>query len=132
MRAYYAMGYLSRVLVMITTIGEHSHVKTPNARGEPHPEAAAERRLLGVGSSALFGAGPGTDAGTPSCCVPGAAQGIDSHPPYRITSSAWKRMVGGIVSPSASAVLRLMTSSNFIGCSTGKSAGLAPFRILST
>src|SRR5262245_22846408 len=27
-------------------------VMTPNARGEPRPEAAAERRLLGVGSSA--------------------------------------------------------------------------------
>src|SRR6266436_10218133 len=50
----------------------------------------------------------------------------------RITSSAWKRSVGGIVSPSASAVFRLMISSNFVGCSTGKSAGVAPFRILST
>ncbi len=36
----------------------------------------------------------------------------------------------GIVRPSAFAVLRLMTSSNFVGCSTGRSAGLAPFRIL--
>src|SRR5262245_14408436 len=26
----------------------------------------------------------------------------------------------------------LMTNSNFVGCSTGRSAGLAPFRILST
>ncbi len=32
----------------------------------------------------------------------------------------------------AFAVLRLMTSSNFVGCSTGRSAGLAPLRILST
>ncbi len=37
-----------------------------------------------------------------------------------------------MVRPSALAVLRLMTSSNFVGCSTGRSAGLAPFRILST
>ena len=51
---------------------------------------------------------------------------------HRITSSAWKRSVGGMVRPSASAVLRLITSSNFMGCSTGRSAGLAPFRILST
>ena len=36
------------------------------------------------------------------------------------------------MSPRACAVLRLMTSSNFVDCSTGKSAGLAPFRILST
>src|SRR6266851_775507 len=29
-------------------------------------------------------------------------------------------------------VVRLMTSSNFVGCSTGRSDGLVPFRILST
>jgi hypothetical protein len=37
-----------------------------------------------------------------------------------------------MVRPRASAVLRLMTNSNFVGYSTGRSAGLAPFRILST
>jgi hypothetical protein len=36
------------------------------------------------------------------------------------------------VSPSALAVLRLITSSNFVGCSTGRSAGRAPFRMRST
>src|SRR5262249_25781597 len=50
----------------------------------------------------------------------------------RITSSASKSRDGGIVIPSAWAVLRLMTSSKRVGCSTGTSAGLAPFRILST
>ena len=30
------------------------------------------------------------------------------------------------------AALRLMTNSNFVACCTGKSAGLAPFKILST
>jgi hypothetical protein len=49
-----------------------------------------------------------------------------------ITSSAWKSSVGGMVRPSACAVLRLMTSSNLVGCSTGRSAGLAPLKILST
>src|SRR5215204_5002339 len=39
---------------------------------------------------------------------------------------------GGMVRPKPVAVLKLTTSSNFVGCSTGKSAGLAPFRILST
>jgi hypothetical protein len=34
--------------------------------------------------------------------------------------------------PICFAVLRLITSSNFVGCSTGRSAGWAPFRILST
>jgi hypothetical protein len=35
-----------------------------------------------------------------------------------------------MVRPSASAALRLMTSSNFVGCSTGRSAGLVPFEDL--
>src|SRR5215510_8486547 len=34
-----------------------------------------------------------------------------------------------MVSPSASAVLMLITRSNFVGCSTGRSAGLAPNRV---
>ncbi len=51
---------------------------------------------------------------------------------HRMTSPAWKRRVGGIVRPSASAVLRLMINSYLVGCSTGRSAGLAPFRIFST
>jgi hypothetical protein len=51
---------------------------------------------------------------------------------YRMTSSARRSRDGGIVSPSALAVLRLITSSNLVGCSTGRSPGFAPFRILST
>jgi hypothetical protein len=37
-----------------------------------------------------------------------------------------------MVRPSSFAVLRLMTNSKFVSCSTGRSAGLAPLRILST
>jgi hypothetical protein len=51
---------------------------------------------------------------------------------HSITWSARVNNCGGIVRPSAFAVLRLITSSNFVGCSTGKSAGLAPLRILFT
>src|SRR6476661_4389292 len=51
---------------------------------------------------------------------------------HSITSSARPSSVGGISSPRALAVLRLITSSKWIGCSTGRSAGWAPFRILST
>src|SRR5262249_5012944 len=50
---------------------------------------------------------------------------------YSITSSARASTDGGMVWPIALAVFRLMTSSNLVGCSTGKSAGLAPFKILS-
>lgn len=51
---------------------------------------------------------------------------------YSITSSARESSVGGTVRPSARAVLRLIASSNLVGCSTGRSAGLVPFRIRST
>src|SRR3954470_274607 len=51
---------------------------------------------------------------------------------HSITSSARASSVGGTSRPSALAVLRFMTNSNFVGCSTGRSAGLAPLIILST
>jgi hypothetical protein len=51
---------------------------------------------------------------------------------YSITSSARESNEGGTVRPSALAVFMLITSSNLVGCSIGKSAGLAPLRILST
>src|SRR5262249_33428881 len=58
----------------------------------------------------------------------GAAEQRDERaPPHSITSSARASSVGGTVRPSALAVLRLITSSNLVGCITGKSAGLGPF-----
>ena len=56
---------------------------------------------------------------------------VQQNTVYSITS-AMVISVGGISRPSAFAVVRLMTSSNFVGCSTGRSAGFAPRRILST
>src|SRR5260370_9872315 len=60
-----------------------------------------------------------------------SAEGDEGASGYSITSSAVASSVAGILSPSAAAVLRLRTSSNFVGCSTGKSAGLAPLKTLS-
>jgi hypothetical protein len=51
---------------------------------------------------------------------------------YLITLSALTNTFGGTVRPICFAALRLTTNSNFIGCSTGRSAGVLPFRILST
>src|SRR3954462_987901 len=53
-------------------------------------------------------------------------------PLHSITSSANASSIGGTSSPSALAVLRLITSSNLVGCWTGSSAGLAPRRTRST
>jgi len=49
-----------------------------------------------------------------------------------MTSSARSRSASGTVRPRAFAVLRLTTSSNLVGRSTGRSAGLAPLRIFPT
>ena len=51
---------------------------------------------------------------------------------HRITVFARASTLGGMVNPICFAAFRLMTNSNFVGCSTGRSAGLAPLRILST
>ena len=66
---------------------------------------------------------------TESACPFRANNGSQSH---SITSSARASSDGGTSRPSAFAALRLMTSSNLVGCSTGRFAGDAPFRILST
>src|SRR4029453_6787111 len=62
-----------------------------------------------------------------------SSYGADEESPihHSITWSARCSSEGGILSPMALAVLRLITSSNVVGCSTGRSAGFAPLRILS-
>jgi len=51
---------------------------------------------------------------------------------YSITSSARSRIDVGIDTPSALAVFRFSVNSKLVGCSTGKSDGFAPLRILAT
>jgi hypothetical protein len=51
---------------------------------------------------------------------------------YSITMSARASNIGGIVSPIALAVLRLIANSNLLGLCTGRSAGFSPRKILST
>src|SRR5262245_36968729 len=51
---------------------------------------------------------------------------------HSITSSARKRTEGGMVRSRDFAVLRFIANSNFVGCSTGRSAGLTPLRTLAT
>src|SRR5262249_20535737 len=58
-----------------------------------------------------------------------AKQRDELAPPHSIASSARASSVGGISSPSMRAVCALMTSSNLVDCTTGRSAGFAPLRI---
>src|SRR5258708_6072486 len=64
----------------------------------------------------------------PVCFVP-EADSCSATRRYSITSSARASNEGGTVRPSALAVLRLITSSYLVGCSTGRSEGLVPLRI---
>src|SRR6516164_5135945 len=49
---------------------------------------------------------------------------------HSITSSARVSRLSEILSPSVFAVFKLITSSNLVGCRTGRSAGFAPLRIV--
>src|SRR5262245_3055964 len=53
-------------------------------------------------------------------------------PVHSIIASARCRKVSGTANPSILAVLRLTTSSNFVGCSIGMSAGDPPCNIFTT
>src|SRR5262249_30251629 len=48
---------------------------------------------------------------------------------HSITSSAVASSLSGTVRPSIRAIWALMTNSNLVDCTTGRSAGLAPLRI---
>src|SRR5262249_51121175 len=61
-----------------------------------------------------------------------AEQRYDLAPLHSITSSARSRIDVGSSMPITLAVLRLTISSNFVACSTGRSAGFAPFKIFAT
>src|SRR5258708_3912498 len=58
-----------------------------------------------------------------------AEQRDELAPPHSITSSARNSGEVGTTRPSALAVLRLMISSIFVTCCTGRSAGFSPLRI---
>src|SRR5262249_15105006 len=58
-----------------------------------------------------------------------AEQRDELTPPHSITSSAATSSLSGTMRPSILAVGTLMTSSNFVDCTTGKSAGFAPLRM---
>ena len=51
---------------------------------------------------------------------------------HLITFSARIITIGGIVRPRALAVFKINHQLELVGCSTGKSAGFVPLRILST
>src|SRR6266545_4420171 len=61
---------------------------------------------------------------------PNLKSAIENLKCHLMTRSARASTFGGIVRPICFAVFRFMMNSNFVGCSTGRSAGLTPFNIL--
>src|ERR1700754_1872188 len=85
----------------------------------------------------FFSSNPKLTCENPTCPQPSTLLRITladgkSKSHHLMTLSARASTLGGIVKPICLAVLRLITSSNFVGCSTGRPAGFAPLRILST
>ena len=81
---------------------------------------------------ALFGRRTAERAGSSSLPASENLHNTGNDKAYSITSSARPSSIGGTSRPIAFAALRLITSSNLVGCSTANSPGLAPLRILST
>jgi hypothetical protein len=84
----------------------------------------SKRRTARGGQAAHQGRGP-ADGGQHRQAAGAAADlKLGSGHVYSITLSARANNAGGTVTPIALAVLRLITSSNLVGCSTGMSATL--------
>ena len=113
---------------------ERLTVEMPNAALQARPEAGAKRRLEGVACKRWLDWDTSQlAADTRVFFLSPILQplALALRLPYWMTSSAWKRNCGESVRPSALALLRFTTNSNRSGCSTGRSAGVAPRRILS-
>jgi len=122
------------------------------ARRASHSDGwASDRAYLGIAHTKIEEIREETDAGScygyvrftpksghslprPACplCAKSGHSAVRRKTSHSITSSARARKVVGNVRPSASAVVTLTTRSNFVGCSTGISAGFSPRKILST
>ena len=112
---------LARKRTMRGDLAPRSETETPQPRGELRVRREVARRAsfeLALGTSGVL--------------VRPIERRVRWQPRHWITSSARSSNGCGTVSPSAFAAFRLITSSNLCTCSTGRSAGLVPFRILST
>ena len=110
----------------------------------PFPQSLMERRHPGLPFGIVRGQGAKhSDAPHPFALLPArgerpcgcrAADKRDELAAldHSITSSARASSVGGISTPRAFAVLRLITSSYLVGACTGRSAGFSPLRMRST
>src|SRR5262245_65141226 len=93
------------------------------ARRERHDDAHRPRRIGLRPSDARYGRQRGSGGQMQEFAEGKFHLNLPLASHHSITSSARATSVGGISRPSAFAVLRLMTSSYFVGACTGRSAG---------
>ena len=101
-----------------------------NSRRRIHPSRASEGRLAPL---SIFGKSHASDVRTPSydaplaraCCRASSASPVGAWGSFDDLVGDGEHAVGGMLSPSTLAVLRLMTSSNLADCTTGRSAGFS-------
>jgi hypothetical protein len=137
------------VLVVHWIGGVHSEIRLPRRRrGQRNSTSvdviAAVRQLVLIANEgdAASGVRPALGHSLPNsrdalniCCAMNSSReafGEGSGRSHSITSSARAESMGGTSTLNALAVLRLMTNSNFVVCTAGRSAGLAPLRIRPT
>ena len=118
--AYYKSGSGWRTAAVKKEMSSTARIRPPHHT--PDPDRAPFRSLLSDATE-LFS----RRRGFHSCRA-----ATPSNTRYWTILSALTSTSGGMVNPSALAVLRLMTNSNFVGRSTGSSDGLVPLRIRST
>jgi len=108
-----------------TLHGQRWHAHLLRVRLETRPRLLLWRKLLDANADRITGDAAATGFATRDAWYSEQTSLVT----YSITSSARARIEGGMVRPSALAVFKLTTNSKVVGCCTGRSAGLAPFRI---
>ena len=103
---------------------ERAHAKNDSRFSRQTPNGGAQGADLAAPLQRLVG----TRSGQQSCLLELAIRNCV----HSSMSSALTKSDGGIVTPSIFAVDTLMESRNLVGSRTGRSAGFAPFRMLST
>src|SRR5262245_7335088 len=140
--AYMAMGVLARLHLL--TLEEVAGRDIKPARTRLHQLIAGDRGAIHVAAAGwrIPGMRQRRDGGNQRCnnqqCrerpryTRTAEQRDEFAPLHSITSSASASSVGGISTPNAFAVARLITRSNLVASSTGRSPGFSPVRIRPT
>ncbi len=115
--------------------GTKAPVRAPSRRPRPHPSSSRMPNSSLMGQASMTGTESEAEAQSSLLNVADVPQPDSctaAKVPHSITSSASNCIELGTSMPSALAVCRLITNSNLLDCTTGKSVGFSPLRIRPT